>query len=56
MKKNFGFQIHDPYDLSPEEHQGAKETLCQETPWYNILSNPHYIIAFHYIGAYISER
>ena len=28
----------------------------QGTPWYTVLSNMKYQIAFHYIGAFVEER
>jgi len=28
----------------------------QGTPWYQPLSNPHYVSMFNYIGAHVDER
>lgn len=56
MRENFGFEHNDPDTIAELNHATIPKKAMTGTPWYQILSNPHYKDAFQYIGAFVSER
>jgi len=56
MHENFGVQINDPDTVKMLDEVTIPKKAVQGTPWYTVLSNMKYQIAFNYIGAFIDER
>lgn len=56
MKENFGFIHNDPDTIEILEKCHYPDKAMQQTPWYQILSNPDYAQKFCYYGAFITER
>jgi hypothetical protein len=56
MEDNFGIQINDPDTVERLDKVTIPKKAVQGTPWYTVLSNMKYQIAFNYIGAFIDER
>ena len=56
MRNQFGFEINDPDTIKGLSKITMPFKAMQGSPWYQVLSDPHYSFAFGYIGAHINER